>query len=129
MYGTSVFENCTFEVTGNRYNVWTWGANATFTKCTFNCDGKAVLVYGQTSESTITFTDCSFNDEGDISGKAAIETGNDYNVKYNIHINGCTVKGFDINPVGINTGTTLWANKNSMTADNLNVFINGEEVY
>ena len=48
LYGDSKFENCTFNVSGDVYNIWTWGApNATFDKCTFNSDGKAMLLYGR----------------------------------------------------------------------------------
>ena len=32
-------------------------------------------------------------------------------------------------PFGINTGTTLWGNKNSMPADRLNVTVDGVNVY
>ena len=42
LYGKSTFENCEFKVSGNHYNVWTWGSSATFKDCTFNCDGKAM---------------------------------------------------------------------------------------
>ncbi len=130
LYGTSIFEDCTFEVTGDRYNVWTWGASATFNNCVFNCDGKAVLVYGETAQSTITFNTCIFNDNGDgtVSGKAAIEVGAYNYAKYDIYINDCTANGFDINTVGVSTGTTLWGNKNSMEADKLNVVIDGVDV-
>ena len=68
---------------------------------------------------------CVFNDNGTISDKAAIEVGNDYNTSYKLIVNNATVNGFDINPKGINTGSTLWANKNSMPADKLIVTIDG----
>ncbi len=128
------FDGCTFEVSDDNYNLWTWGASATFTNCTFNCDGKAALVYGGTPESTVTFDNCTFNDKGDINGKAAIETGDDYSSKYNIHINNCTVNGFDVTTPkkdygGDNIGTNVWGNKDRMPKDRLNVYINNEEVY
>ncbi len=128
------FEGCTFEVSGDSYNLWTWGASVTFTKCTFNCDGKAALVYGGTPESTVTFNECTFNDNGGIDGKAAIETGDDYGSKYNIHINSCTVTGFDVTTPkkelgGDDLGTNVWGNKDRMTRENLNVFVNENEVY
>ncbi len=121
----NVFESCEFNITGDLYNVWTWGASANFTDCTFNCDGKAALVYGY-GISTVTFNNCVFNDNGEIGGKAAIETGNDYGATYTINVNGCTVNGFDVNSV---SGSNVWGNKNSMTAENLNVYIDGTEVY
>ncbi len=128
LYGESLFERCAFQVEGDHYNVWTWGANATFNDCTFDCDGKAVLVYGPLT-STVTFNDCAFidnNNDSEVSGKAAIETGNDYGVKYTININGCTVYGFDVNK---QSGSNVWANKNSMSKDDLNIVIDGTEVY
>ncbi|MEE0864274.1 MAG: hypothetical protein U0L61_03985, partial [Alistipes sp.] len=125
LYGDSVFEDCTFNVSGDVYNIWTWGApTATFTRCTFNCDGKAMLLYGQ-ANTKLTMNNCVFNDNGSISGKAAIETGNDYGTSYELTVNNATVNGFDINPNGFVTGTTLWANKNSMPADKLKVTVDG----
>ncbi len=128
------FDNCTFNVSGDNYNLWTWGVSAAFNKCTFNCDGKGVLVYGPSPESTVTFNTCSFNDYGGINGKAAIETGDDYTVKYDIHINGCKVNGFDVTSQkkdlgGDNLGTNVWGNKDLMPADRLNVFIDNKDVY
>lgn len=135
LYGKSTFEGCEFNVSGDVYNIWTWGApEASFTECTFNCDGKSVLVYNQ--NLNITFDTCTFNDKGNISGKAAIETGVDNgNTKYTININNCTVNGFDTttqNTVtygGTNLGSNIWGNKNLITADNLDVKIDGVEVY
>lgn len=120
-----LFDNCTFQVSGNNYNVWTWGTSATFEDCIFNCDGKAMLVYGG-GTSEVTFTNCIFNDFGGQTGKAAIETGNDYDATYTININKCEVNGFDINSV---SGSKVWGNKNSMTPDKLNVIIDNVEVY
>ena len=129
LYGNSVFENCTFNVSGDVYNIWTWGApEATFTNCTFNCDGKSLLLYGQ-ANTKLTVNNCTFNDNGTISGKAAIEIGNDYNSSYELIVNNTTVNGFDINPNGFVTGTTLWANKNSMPADKLKVTVDGKDAY
>ncbi len=128
LYGTSSFEDCTFHIAGNKYNLWTWGASAVFTRCTFNCDGKAVLVYCEAGESNITFTECIFNDFGGQNGKAAIETGMDAgkNPKYNIYITDCEVNGFDVNSV---SGSNVWGNKNSMSTENLNVVIDNVDVY
>lgn len=120
-----LFDNCTFHVSGNNYNVWTWGTSATFMDCTFNCDGKAMLVYGG-GTSEVTFTNCIFNDFGGQNGKAAIETGNDYDATYTININNCEVNGFDVNSV---SGSNVWGNKNSMAADKLNVIIDNVDVY
>ena len=61
--------------------------------------------------------------------KAAIEIGNDYGRSYELIVNNATVNGYEINDKGINTGSTLWANKNSMSTDKLNVVIDGVDVY
>ena len=130
LYDNSTFNNCTFNIAGDLYNVWTWGATeATFNNCTFNSDGKALLLYGQVN-TKLTLNDCTFNDKGGLSDlKAAIEIGNDYNKKYELIVNNCTVNGYEINDKGINTGTTLWGNKNSMGPDKLNVVVDGVDVY
>lgn len=131
LYESSSFENCTFNVTGDFYNVWTWGAaEATFDGCTFNCDGKAVLLYG-TANTKLTMNNCVFNDNGDdtVTGKTAIEIGNDYGKSYEVIVNNATVNGFAENSNGIPTNTTLWSNKNSMGTDKLNVVVDGADVY
>ena len=122
------FIKCTFNVTGDKYNLWTWGADkGTFTDCTFNCDGKSVLVYN--SNCDLTFTRCTFNDNGTISDKAAIETGADYGSKtYNITLAECNVNGFDVNPKG-SAYKNIVGNKNNLTKDYLNVVIDGVDVY
>ena len=83
------------------------------------------MVYGY-GTSTVTFTECVFNDFGGVDGKAAIETGNDYDATYTIEIKDCEVNGFDVNSV---SGSNVWGNKNSMTADKLNVIIDETKVY
>lgn len=130
LYGDSKFENCTFNVSGDVYNIWTWGApNATFDKCTFNSDGKAMLLYG-TENTNLTIENSVFNDKGGLTDlKAAIEIGNDYGKSYILVVNNTVVNGYEINDKGINTGTTLWANKNSMGKDNLSVTVDGVKVY
>lgn len=126
----SVFNNCTFNVSGNQYNIWTWGApNATFDGCTFNSDGKALLLYG-TVNTNLTVKNCTFNDNGGLTAlKAAIEIGDDYGKSYNLIVNNTIVNGYEINDEGTSTGTTLWANKNSMGTDKLNVVVDGVGVY
>lgn len=130
LYGDSHFENCTLNVSGDVYNIWTWGApTATFTNCTFNSDGKAMLLYG-TADTNLTINNCVFNDNGGLTDKkAAIEIGNDYGKSYELIVNNTIVNGYEINDKGINTGTTLWGNKNSMGQDKLNVVVDGVDVY
>ncbi len=130
LYDNSEFNNCTFNVSGDVYNIWTWGAaTATFNGCTFNSDGKAMLLYG-TTNTTLTVDNCVFNDKGGLTDlKAAIEIGNDYGWSYTLIVNKTVVNGYEINDKGINTGTTLWGNKNSMGTDKLNVIVDGVDVY
>ena len=135
LYGDSKFENCTFNVSGDVYNIWTWGApNATFDGCTFKSDGKALLLYQEGSNTVnLTVKSCIFDDKGGLtSKKAAIEIGDaPYGATptYNVTVSGTTVNGYEINDKGYNTGTTLWGNKDSMPTERLNVKIDGVNVY
>jgi len=128
--GTSEFDYCTFDITGDQYNIWTWGApTATFNHCTFNCDGKAVLLYG-TANTKLSISNTVFNDSDALDvAKTAVEIGNDYSKSYELILNNVDVNGFAENPNGILTGTTLWSNKNSMGTDKLNVIVDGTDIY
>ena len=136
LYGESTFENCVFNVSGDVYNIWTWGAEEIeFTGCTFNSDGKALLLYREDGGTVnLTVTDCTFNDKGGLENamKAAIEIGDspyDDKPTYNVTVSNTSVNGYAINDEGISTGTNLWGNKNSMPKDRLNVTIDGTDVY
>lgn len=135
LYGDSKFERCTFNVSGNVYNIWTWGAkNVEFDRCTFNSAGKALLLYQEgTNTVNLTVNSCIFNDNGDLTDKkAAIEIGDAPYGKtptYNVIVSGTTVNGYEINDEGTDTGTNLWGNKDSMPADRLNVTVDGVDVY
>ena len=114
----------------NQYSIWTWGGtDVTFKGCTFNTKGKAILLYGQATAAkptNLVVNNCTFNDSSNgTAGKAAVEVGNDYNATYTLTINNATVKGF---ADGKNTGSKLWANKNSMDAAHLTVTIDGNKV-
>ena len=131
LFGKATFKDCVFENTmANQYSIWTWGGtDVTFDKCTFNTNGKAILLYGKATEAKPTnliVTNCTLNDrKNGAAGKAAIEIGNDYNATYSLTIANCTVNGF---AEGKNTGSKLWANKNSMDAEHLSVTIDGTKV-
>ena len=131
LYGKATFVNCVFENTmANQYSIWTWGGtDVKFDKCTFNTNGKAILLYGQATEAKPTnliVTNCTFNDrKNGAAGKAAIEIGNDYNATYNLTISDCVINGF---AEGKNTGSKTWANKNSMDAAHLSVTIDGVKI-
>lgn len=127
LYGKATFINCTFENTmANQYSIWTWGGtDVTFDRCTFNTNGKAILLYGS-APTNLVVNNCTFNDRNNgAAGKAAIEIGNDYNATYTLTVNNATVNGF---ADGKNTDSKLWANKNSMDAAHLTVTIDGNQV-
>ena len=127
LYGKATFINCTFENDmADQYSIWTWGGTeGKFEGCTFNTNGKAILLYGK-GPTDLIVSNCTFNDRNNGSaGKAAIEIGNDYNATYSLTTTNCTVNGF---ADGKNTGSKLWANKNSMNAEHLSVTIDGEKV-
>lgn len=117
LYGAATFTGCTFNNTmANQYSIWTWGGTAvTVESCTFNTNGKAILLYGHSPASNPTnliVNNCEFNDrQNGAAGKAAIEIGNDYSATYKLTVTGATVNGF---APGKNTGSKLWGNKNSM---------------
>ena len=136
LYGESTFENCVFNVSGDVYNIWTWGADKIeFTGCIFNSDGKALLLYREAGGTVdLTVTDCTFNDKGGLENamKAAIEIGdspNENKPTYNVTVSTTQVNGYAINNEGISTGTELWGNKNSMPEDRLNVTVDGVVAY
>ena len=131
LFGKASFKDCVFENTmADQYSIWTWGGtDVTFDKCTFNTNGKAILLYGRATAAkptNLVVKNCILNDRNNGSaGKAAIEIGNDYNATYSLTIANCTVNGF---AEGKNTGSKLWANKNSMDAGHLSVTIDGTKV-
>ena len=130
-YGKASFKDCVFENTmANQYSIWTWGGtDVTFDKCTFNTNGKAILLYGKATAAkptNLVVKNCIFNDRNNGSaGKAAIEIGNDYNATYSLTITKCVVNGF---AEGKNTGSKYWANKNSMDAEHLSVTIDSTKI-
>ena len=133
LYGKATFINCTFENTmANQYSIWTWGGtDVTFEGCTFNTNGKAILLFGEEKTTNLTVNNCVFNDRNNgAAGKAAIEIGEANYGKHNnftVVINGSTVaSGF---ADGQNTGSKLWANKNSMDAAHLTVTIDENRVH
>lgn len=100
-----------------------------FENCTFNTNGKAILLYGSATAlnpTKLVVNGCTFNDCNDgAAAKAAIEIGSDYNATYTLTVDGATVNGF---AKGMNTGSILWANKNSMDAEHLSVIIDGKTI-
>lgn len=128
LYATSTFTNCTFNIEGDAYNVWTYGASeATFTKCTFNSDGKSILVYNEGAPAaTVTFNECSFNSNGkSFEGKAAVEIDSSLlsDGKHVVRINNCEINGFAAGSVSNNN---LYNPKKGNKAD---IFVDGIQVW
>lgn len=128
------FNSCKFyQDSADAYNVWTYGAqNVAFNGCTFNCVGKAVLVYneGAVDKTDLTVENTEFNASAPVAGKAAIE------IDTSLMAGGATITvdeqteatGF---AAGSNSGKTLWNDK-KQTADtnkNTTVTVGGVEVF
>ena len=135
LYGKATFINCTFENTmADQYSIWTWGGtDVKFEGCTFNTNGKAILLFGEEKTTKLTVTGCRFNDRNNgTAGKAAIEIGEANYGKHNnftvVISDSEVVTGFAINSAGTNTSSKLWANKNSMGPEHLSVTIDGTKV-
>ena len=131
LYGTEVeFINCTFVQDAVDYNVWTYGAGSVlFKDCTFNCAGKAVLVYneGYVAGQTVEFQNCKFNASTPVADKAAIEIDSRF-TSYNVTIDKATsenVRGFGTNTA---SGSSVWNVKAQGTNTTVTVTIDGAKV-
>ena len=127
LYSTAQFTNCTFNVEGDAYNVWTYGStNANFDNCTFNCDGKSVLVYNEGyNGSVITMNKCKFIANSSFEGKAAVEIDSSLlkeGQEYIVKLNECTATGFAEGSVSKNT---LFNPKKGTKAD---IYIDGKKI-
>ena len=111
LYANDVeFINCTFVQDAVDYNVWTYGAgNVLFKDCTFNCAGKAVLVYneGYVAGQTVEFQNCKFNATAPVEGKAAIEIDCTF-TSYNVVIDKATADGVTNFANGSKSGSPVW---------------------
>ena len=130
LYGTEVeFINCTFVQDAVDYNVWTYGAGSVlFKDCTFDCKGKAVLIYneGHISSQNVEFQNCKFKASAPVNGKAAIEIDCTY-TSYNVVIDKATadnVAGFADGSV---SGSPIWNVK--LGSKPTTVALNGTQVY
>ncbi|MBO5378695.1 MAG: right-handed parallel beta-helix repeat-containing protein [Clostridia bacterium] len=122
LYGTSeIFNNCEFNVTGDTYNVWTYSAKyVEFNGCTFNSDGKSVLIYheGATVFNEVAVKDCEFKASQAVDGKAAIEMDSSYTAGIKLTIDDkTTATGFAAGNV---SGNSLWNNKKDNNKDENN---------
>ena len=107
----SEFVGCVFTQNEVNYNIWTYGSkNIKFTNCTFNCKGKAALLYSEsaTLAQTATFDNCKFNASAPATDKAAIEIDSSLGTNYDVYIKNCVATGFDLGNV---SGNSLWNQK------------------
>lgn len=115
------YEDCKFvQTSGSCYNIWTYGSsNITFTRCSFSCAGKSVLIYneGAITGQTATFQDCTFTATAPAAGKAAIEIDSSLptgvGTPFKVVINNCTATGFANGSV---SGKSLWNEKRGTKA-------------
>ena len=131
LYGTEVeFINCTFVQDAVDYNVWTYGAGSVlFKDCTFDCKGKAVLIYneGAVASQNVEFQNCKFNASTPVADKAAIEIDSRF-TSYNVTIDKATsenVRGFGTSTA---SGSSVWNVKAQGTNTTVTVTIDGAKV-
>ena len=118
----SEFVSCVFTQDEVNYNIWTYGSkNIKFTNCTFNCKGKAALLYNEGSAigQTATFDNCKFNASAKAEGKAAIEIDSSLGTTYDVYIKKCAETGFDLGNV---SGNSLW---NQKKGNKTNLWVDG----
>ncbi len=133
LYATNcAFNSCTFDMTGTYdYCVWTYGAeNTTFNACTFNTQGKAVKVYVENSDKSlsVTLNNCTFTATNVPSskGKACVEVDGTRLPEgkcFNVAINNCTQTG---HVAGETSGELLW---NCDANSRATVTVDGTVVY
>ena len=117
----SEFVSCVFTQDAVDYNIWTYGSKIIkFTNCTFNCKGKAALLYneGAVVAQTATFENCTFNASAQAAGKAAIEIDSRF-TSYDVNINNCVETGFAPGSV---SGNSLW---NQKDGNKTNLWVDG----
>ncbi len=103
-YGDMDFVGCTFNapgteesgITSTDYSMWAYSGNLTYTDCSFNCNGKCILVYNESGATlyTITAKNCTFNSE--TANKAAFNvkaTCGSKPLKYKVIIEDCEATG------------------------------------
>lgn len=115
--GTSEFNRCTFNIT-NEYLRVGGATSATFDSCTFNTDGRAILVFqdGTSVAQTVTVKNCTFN------ATAAANTWN------GIHVAAVSIDGtngtYTVNLEGNNTVDSDFNGLWQIKAGEANVTVN-----
>lgn len=120
-----VFTNCTFDLENTNDYIWVYGAtNVEFIDCTFNTQGKAILVFqdGSNVDQTVKVEGCTFNATESKSTwngihVAAVSIDGSQGGTYNVILNNNTVDA-DFNG--------LWQDKTA--AGNITVTVDGSQV-
>ena len=129
-YGnTETFDGCTFEGPTNAYSIWTYGAkNVNIKDCTFASDGKAILVYNESSSVTnnITISGTTFTASQD-RGKAAVEIHSELGTSGTLTITNSTATGFKTAGLWqeLNNGTGVATHNFTTTVDGTAYYLNG----
>ena len=129
-YGnTETFDGCTFEGPTDAYSIWTYGAkNVNIKDCTFASDGKAILVYNESSSVTnnITISGTTFTASQD-RGKAAVEIHSELGTSGTLTITNSTATGFKTAGLWqeLNNGTKVATHKFTTTVDGKAYYLNG----
>ena len=129
-YGnTETFDGCTFEGPTNAYSIWTYGAkNVNIKDCTFASDGKAILVYNESSSVTnnITISGTTFTASQD-RGKAAVEIHSELGTSGTLTITNSTATGFKTAGLWqeLNNGTKVATHNFTTTVDGKAYYLNG----
>ena len=129
-YGnTETFDGCTFEGPTDAYSIWTYGAkNVNVNNCVFNSDGKAILVYNESSSVTnnITISGTTFTASQD-RGKAAVEIHSELGTSGTLTITNSTATGFKTAGLWqeLNNGTGVATHNFTTTVDGKAYYLNG----
>ena len=127
--GEVEFINCKFVQDVVDYNVWTYGAGKVlFKDCTFECVGKAVLIYneGAVASQSVEFQNCAFNASAPAAGKAAIEIDARF-TSYDVVIDKATADSVSGFANGSKSGSTVWNVK--AEGKTATVTVDGKTVY
>ena len=129
-YGnTETFDGCTFEGPTDAYSIWTYGAkNVNIKDCTFASDGKAILVYNESSSVTnnITISGTTFTATQD-RGKAAVEIHSELGTSGTLTITNTTATGFKTAGLWqeLNNGTKVATHNFTTTVGGKAYYLNG----
>ena len=92
----ATFEGCTFNQTGDAYNIWMYGAatnKITVKGCEFTSYCKSILIYGESAKKyDVTIENSTFN-SANYDGKAAVQMHTEKGISGTLTMNNVTVSG------------------------------------